>query len=123
MFGLTGREPSIMDCSTIFYKPETGLLADTGISQPGEGSSRENGQPGDGGGEKIAWDAHPYARGAAGLGLPLQLPIDDLDGRSFQQWVIRQPVKSGGFGLISKVEVIPAAFIGGLEQALPHFYC
>ena len=27
----------------------------------------------------------------------------------------------GGFGLRSKVETSPAAFIGGLEQALPHF--
>ena len=35
--------------------------------------------------------------------------------------MIRQPVKSGGFGLRSKLETSPAAFIGGLEQSLPHF--
>ena len=60
-------------------------------------------------GEGLGWDC------------PLWLPIDGLDGRSFQHWVIRQPVKSGGFGLRSKVETSPAAFIGGLEQSLPHF--
>ena len=58
-----------------------------------------------------------------GLGweCPLVLPIQGLEGRSFQQWVLRQPVKAGGFGLRSNLETSPAAFIGGLEQALPHF--
>ena len=60
-------------------------------------------------GEGLGWDC------------PLWLPINGLDGRSFQHWVIRQPVKSGGFGLRSKVETSPVAFIGGLEQSLPHF--
>ena len=60
-------------------------------------------------GEGLGWDC------------PLWLPIDSLDGRSFQQWVLRQPVKGGGFGLRSNVETSPAAFIGGLEQSLPHF--
>ena len=35
--------------------------------------------------------------------------------------MLRQPVKGGGFGLRSNVETSPAAFIGGLEQSLPHF--
>merc|ERR1711954_15730 len=41
-----------------------------------------------------------------GLGweCPLQLPIQGLDGRSFQHWVIRQPIKMGGLGIRSKVE-------------------
>ena len=43
-------------------------------------------------GEGFGWDC------------PLRLPIDNLDGRSFQQWVIRQPVKSGGCGLRSNDE-------------------
>ena len=60
---------------------------------------------------------------AEGLGwdCPLQVPIDGLETRSFQNWVLRQPVKMGGFGLRSQVELSPAAFVGGLEQALPHF--
>ena len=58
-----------------------------------------------------------------GLGweCPLQLPIQGLDGRSFQHWVIRQPIKMGGLGIRSKVETSPAAFIGSLEESLPHF--
>ena len=60
-------------------------------------------------GEGLGWDC------------PLWLPIDNLDGRSFQHWVLRQPVKSGGFGLRSNRETSHAAFIGGLEQSLPHF--
>ena len=60
-------------------------------------------------GEGLGWDCH------------LRVQIDGLDGRSFQQWVIRQPVKMGGVGLRSQVELSSAAFIGGLEQALPHF--
>ena len=46
-------------------------------------------------GEGLCWDC------------PLWLPIQGLDGRSFQQWVMRQPIKSGGFG--------------GLEQSLSYF--
>ena len=29
--------------------------------------------------------------------------------------------KNGGLGLRKQVELSPAAYIGGLEQALPHF--
>ena len=36
-------------------------------------------------------------------------------------WVIRQPIRGGGLGLRSNVETSLAAFIGRLEQALPHF--
>ena len=60
-------------------------------------------------GEGLGWDC------------PLNVPIDGLESRSFQQWVIRQPVKMGGLGLRNQVELSPAAYIGGLEQALPHF--
>ena len=58
-----------------------------------------------------------------GLGweCPVQVPVEGLQGRSFQHWVMRQPVKMGGLGLRGQVELSPAAFIGGLEQALPHF--
>ena len=60
-------------------------------------------------GEGLGWDC------------PLWLPIDGLDGRSFQQWVLRQPVKMGGLGLRSYMETSLPAFIGGVEQSLPHF--
>ena len=68
----------------------------------------------------------------AGTHIPMQalnnewaisLPVPDinLQLRSYQQWVIRQPVKMGGLGIRSNVETRLAAYIGGLEQALPHF--
>ena len=60
-------------------------------------------------GEGLGWDC------------PLNVPIEGLETRTFQQWTIRQPVKMGGLGLRSQVELSPAAFIGGIEQALPHF--
>ena len=37
-----------------------------------------------------------------------------------QHWLVAQPVKFGGLGLRSLVETCPAAFLGGLEMALPH---
>ena len=78
--------------------------------------------------DKMEWDVLESLLGShiplhgEGLGwdCPLWLPIQGLDGRSFQQWVVRQPIKMGGCGLRSKVETSPAAFIGGIEQALPH---
>ena len=71
--------------------------------------------------EKLVGMKIPLQGEGLGWDCPLWLPIDNLDGRSFQQWVLRQPVKSDGFGLRSNVETSHAAFIGGLEQSLPHF--
>ena len=44
-----------------------------------------------------------------------------LQGRSFQQWLVHQPVKLGGLGLRSQAETSAAAFLGGVEMSLPHF--
>ena len=43
-----------------------------------------------------------------------------MAGRSYQSWMIRQPIKLGGLGLRSLVETCPIAFVGGCESALPH---
>ena len=52
----------------------------------------------------------------------LQVPgVDWLNGRSFQELLIPQPIKLGGLGLRSLVETSPAAFIGGVEMTVPHF--
>ena len=61
-------------------------------------------------------------RGEEGLGVEciLDLPgIDSLQGRSYQRFLIAQPVKLGGLGLRSLEETRYPAFLGGLEQALP----
>jgi hypothetical protein len=42
-----------------------------------------------------------------------------LQGRSFQHWLVRQPVRLRGLGLRSLLETSPAAFCGGVEMALP----
>ena len=62
-------------------------------------------------------------KGEEGLGVEcvLQVPgVPELVGRSFQRWLVAQPVKLGGLGLRSLVETCPAAVLGGLEMALPH---
>ena len=48
----------------------------------------------------------------------LDLPIDAMMGRSFQELFTRLPIRLRGFGLRSLCETSPAAFIGGVEMAL-----
>ena len=48
-------------------------------------------------------------------------PIDSLRGKSFQEWVVRQPVKMGGMGMRSLTDLSPAAYIGAVEQAVTSF--
>ena len=52
----------------------------------------------------------------------LDVPIRGLGGQSFQSWLVRLPVREKGMGLISLVDIIPAAFIGSVEMSLP-FFC
>ena len=52
---------------------------------------------------------------------PVNVPVEGLSGRSFQSWILRLPIRAGGLGIRSNVETSHAAFIGGVEQALPHF--
>ena len=79
--------------------------------------------------DQVLWD---IMEGAAGTHVPredqgmgwecvLDPPIDYLRGRSFQEWVVRQPVKMGGMGLRGLVDVSPAAFIGAVEQSVTSF--
>ena len=46
--------------------------------------------------------------------------VPELAGRSYQRWMIRQPIKLGGLGLRSLVDTCAAAFVGGIEMAIPH---
>ena len=52
----------------------------------------------------------------------LQMPVVGRSDQSFQHWVVRQPVRLGGFGLRSLKDTVGPAFIGALEQAVP-FFC
>ena len=62
-------------------------------------------------------------RGEEGAGIECVLDllaVPSLHGRSYQHLMVAQPVKLGGTGLRSLEETRYPAFLGGLEQALPH---
>jgi hypothetical protein len=44
-----------------------------------------------------------------------------MTGKSFQTWVAKMPIRLGGLGLRCQADISPLAYIGALEQALPHF--
>ena len=52
----------------------------------------------------------------------LRVPVSGRDGWSFSAWVVRQPVRLGGLGLRSLKEQCYPAFVGAVEQSLPHMY-
>ena len=45
----------------------------------------------------------------------LEVPVDAMHGLSYQQLVVRQPIKMGGMGLRSLVQIRSAAFVGSVE--------
>ena len=63
----------------------------------------------------------PRQAGNNGWECTLEVPVEGLGARSFQEWVVRQPVRLGGLGMRGQVDLSPAAFVGALEQALPGF--
>ena len=70
---------------------------------------------------RLAEQSH-IPREEEGLGVecvPLVPGVPSLEGRSFQRWLVQQPVKLGGLGLRSLVEVRASAFVGGVEQSVP----
>ena len=50
---------------------------------------------------------------------PINIPVEGQSGKSFQSWIVRQPIRMGGLGIRSQVEVSPAAFI--VVNNLAHF--
>ena len=65
---------------------------------------------------------------ATGLNIPrgeegdsvISCPVTGLDNMSFQEWVIRLPVKQYGWGLRKMEETCGPAFLGALETAIPY---
>ena len=51
----------------------------------------------------------------------LNVPMQERGGKSYQEWVVRLPVRLGGFGFRSLEDTVGVAFIGALEQAVPAF--
>ena len=71
--------------------------------------------------QKLLGSQIPLKEEGQNWNCPVQVPIEDLKGQSFQNWILRLPIKLGGLGIRSNKDTIHAAFIGGVEQALPHF--
>ena len=76
--------------------------------------------------DKILWGVFERAVGQQvpredkGLGIEcvLNLPVDTMENKSFQEISVRLPIRLRGFGLRSFAETAAPAFIGGVEQAL-----
>ena len=49
------------------------------------------------------------------------VPVKKLTGRTYQEWLVRQPIRFGGCGVRSQTDLSPLAFIGALEQTIPFF--
>ena len=51
----------------------------------------------------------------------LPIPVMERERQTFQEWVVRLPVRLGGFGIRSFKDTSGIAFLGALEQAIPAF--
>ena len=71
--------------------------------------------------EKATNLAIPKVDEGRGVECCLQIPVTRHQGRSYQDWLIRSPVRLGGFGLRSMEDIALPAFMGAIEQSLPHF--
>ena len=63
----------------------------------------------------------PQVEEGKGVECVLAPPVQGLDTQSFQSWLVRLPVRSGGLGLRSLTDTSPAAFLGSVEMSVPHF--
>ena len=63
----------------------------------------------------------PKTEEGKGFECCIQTPVTRHQGRSYQDWILRTPVRLGGFGLRSMADIALPAFLGAVEQALPHF--
>ena len=46
--------------------------------------------------------------------------VPEMEGRSYQNWMVAQPVKLGGCGLRSMADTRFPAFMGGVEMSIPY---
>ena len=79
--------------------------------------------------DAILWDMLEAVVGAhlprqdEGLGYesPLDIPVQNLTGRSFQAWMAQMPIRLGGLGLRCQADLAQISYISALEQSLPYF--
>ena len=76
--------------------------------------------------DDILWDilesvvGFPIPRGDEQGGLSLTVPVPGLNGRTFQEWIIRLPAKMYGWGFRSLEETCGPAYLGTLETVIPY---
>ena len=63
----------------------------------------------------------PRQEEGGGVECVLGPPVTSMAASSFQELLVRQPVRRGGLGLRSILDTSPAAFVGSVEMSLPHF--
>ena len=71
--------------------------------------------------EKILGSSVPREGGELSYTCPMVADVTGLRGKSFQSILASLPIKCGGLGLRDQVQLSPAAYVAGLEQALPFF--
>ena len=71
--------------------------------------------------ESVAFSSIPRAKFSSENENPHYISIPGIEDNSYQEWVVRQPIKMGGFGLRCQVNTSPAAFVRAVEQILPSF--
>ena len=59
----------------------------------------------------------PQVEEGRGVECSLQLPVTRHLGRCYQDWMLRTPVRLGGFGLRSMEDISLPAFMGAVEQS------
>ena len=108
-----------MDSAKVITITAIGLLVAVELSNSNQSSSREDGPDsvgGTGGGSILK-----HSKAEEGKSWECVVDVPGLHRRTFQDWVVRQPIKLGGLGMRSQADLSPAAFMGALEPTLPSF--
>ena len=71
--------------------------------------------------ERATGQKIPRTNHGLGYECMLNVPVDSMEGLSFQELFVRSPIRLRGFGLRSLTQSIPAAFIGGVERSVSAF--
>ena len=71
--------------------------------------------------EKMTGVSIPQSDGGLSYTCPMNMEVMGLRGKSFQSVLTTLPIKLGGLGLRDQLQLSPAAYVAGLEQALPFF--
>ena len=71
--------------------------------------------------EEVVGAHLPRQQEGLGYNKCLDVPVQALSAKSFQSWVAQMPIRLGGLEIRCQSDISPIAYIGALEQSLPHF--